>query len=161
MDIENGFLVAPNDPRRRGQGGDQSSSGFRIALLLVMGLPGDPRTGLAGKGRATPLPAVDITRLVWRAINGLGSAARPGRGEPIMPAPGTHRIEGIESRWAVCFRARRMRRAGRAENPQAAPNTRRSAELVEDALRRYLLLDNENDAGKRNDLVKLLIKCLR
>jgi hypothetical protein len=166
MDIENGFLIAPKDP-------DDADKVTAIlqriqnrSASLFWAFPAIQAIDWQAKGAPRHSPPSEITRLVWRAMNGLATLLDPVVVSLIMPSPrdpqdhpDTPNPDGpFVSALAACVEQAWL------EDPQhaaLAPDTSGLSGRVEHLLRGNLLLDNENDPGNRNKIVKLLIKCLR
>lgn len=162
MDIDNGFLIAPNDPDDADNVATILERIQNRSASLFWAFPAIQALDWNRTPRHSP--PTEITRLVWRAMNGVATLLDPVVMSLIMPAPGDPQDRRIPnpngpfvSALAACVD---QVLAESPQQPAVAPDTSPFSKLVEDALRRNLLLDNENDAGKRNDLVKLLIKCL-
>ncbi|MEY9419462.1 hypothetical protein ABIF69_005904 [Bradyrhizobium japonicum] len=164
MDIDNGFLVAPNNPKDA----DKVAAILKLiqnrSASLLWAFPAIQAFDWSAKDAPRHSPPAEITRLVWRAMNGIATLLDPVVVSLIMPAPGDPQVRSnpnpdgpFIAALAACVA---QAWAERSQRPAAAPDTAGLSGLVEKALRSNLLLDNENDAGKRNALVKLLIKCL-
>jgi hypothetical protein len=156
MDIDNGFLVAPKDTEEVAdilKRIENRSASLFWAFPAVQAIKWKD-----APDHSSPAPA--MSRLVWRAMNGLATLLDPVVLSLVMPPPGdpvdraTPNPDGpFVSALAACISE------AWKDQPSPTPDTSGLTKVVEQGLLSSLILTNENnpDTKERGSVVALLI----